>query len=83
MTGYGLDDCGGLNSSPGRVKNFLLFTSSRLSLRSIEITIQWKSGAFSPGVKRLGLEADHTPPTSAEVKKMSIYTSNAPYAFIG
>jgi hypothetical protein len=28
-----------------------------------------------PGVKRPGREADHSPPTSAEVKKMWIYTS--------
>jgi hypothetical protein len=27
-----------------------------------------------PGVKRPGREADHSPPTSAEVKKMWIYT---------
>jgi hypothetical protein len=26
-------------------------------------------GALSPGIKRLGREADHSPPTSAEVKK--------------
>jgi hypothetical protein len=37
--------------------------------------IQWITGALSPGVKRLGHEADHTPPTSAEVRKMWIYTS--------
>jgi hypothetical protein len=27
------------------------------------------TGALSPGVKRQGREADHSPPTSAEVKK--------------
>jgi hypothetical protein len=27
------------------------------------------AGVFSPGVKRPGLEADHSVPTSAEVKK--------------
>jgi hypothetical protein len=37
--------------------------------------IQWVPGALSPGVKRQGREADHSPPTSAEVKKMWIYTS--------
>jgi hypothetical protein len=30
--------------------------------------IQWALGALSPRVKRLGREADHSPPTSAEVK---------------
>jgi hypothetical protein len=33
------------------------------------------AGALSPGVKRPGREADHSPPASAEVKKMWIYTS--------
>jgi hypothetical protein len=31
--------------------------------------------ALSPGVKRPGREVDHSPPTSAEVKKMWIFTS--------
>jgi hypothetical protein len=34
--------------------------------------------ALSQGVKRQGLEADHSPPTSAEVKKMWIYTATSP-----
>jgi hypothetical protein len=33
-------------------------------------------------VKRLGREADRSPPTSAEVKKMWIYTSTPQYAFM-
>jgi hypothetical protein len=33
-------------------------------------------------VKRPGREADHSPPTSAEVKKMWSYTSTPPYTFI-
>jgi hypothetical protein len=39
--------------------------------------IQW-----IPEVKRPGCEADHSLPANAEVKKMWIYTSSAPYAFI-
>jgi hypothetical protein len=31
--------------------------------------IQWVPGALSPGVKRQGREADHSPLPSAEVKK--------------
>jgi hypothetical protein len=34
------------------------------------------------GVKRPGREADHSPRTSAEVKKMWIYTSTPPYVFM-
>jgi hypothetical protein len=44
--------------------------------------IQWVPGALSPGAKRQGREADHSPPTSAEVKKMWIYTITPPYAFM-
>jgi hypothetical protein len=33
------------------------------------------TGGSFPGVKRQGREADHSPPTKAEVKKMWIYTS--------
>jgi hypothetical protein len=33
-------------------------------------------------VKRPGREADHSPPTNVEVKKMWIYTSTPPYAFM-
>jgi hypothetical protein len=39
-------------------------------------------GALSPGVKLQEREADHSPPASAEVKKMWIYTSTPPYVFM-
>jgi hypothetical protein len=60
----------GRSSIPGWVKNFLFSTSSRPDL------------GLSPGVKRPGREADHLPPASTEVKKMWIYTSTPPYAFM-
>jgi hypothetical protein len=37
-------------------------------------------GALSLGVKRQGLEADQSPPTSAQVKKTWVYISTLPYA---
>jgi hypothetical protein len=40
------------------------------------------NGGSFPGVKRKGREADHSPPASAEVKKMWIYTSTPPYVFM-
>jgi hypothetical protein len=40
------------------------------------------TGGSFPGVKRQGPEADHSTPTSAEVKKMWIYTSTPPYVFM-
>jgi hypothetical protein len=68
--------------SPSRVKNFLYSTSSRSVLGSTQPPTQLVPGALSLVVKRLGGEADHSRPTSAEVKKMWIYTSTPPYAFV-
>jgi hypothetical protein len=68
------------SSSAGRVKNFLLSTSSRPALESTQPPIKRVTQALSPGVKRQGRETDHSPPTGAEVKKMWIYTSALPYA---
>jgi hypothetical protein len=69
-TGYGLGDRGVGVLSPDRVKNFLSFTSSRPALGPTQTPVQWVTGALTPGVKRPGREADHSPPTSTEVKKM-------------
>jgi hypothetical protein len=71
----------GRSSSSGRVKNFFFSTSSRPALGLTQPPIQWVPGALSPGVKRQGREADHSSLTSAEVKKIWIYTSTPPYAF--
>jgi hypothetical protein len=51
-------------------------------MRSTQPPIQWVPGALSAGVKRPGREVDHSPPTSAEVMKMWIYTSAPLYAFM-
>jgi hypothetical protein len=40
---------------------------------STQPPIQWIPGALSLGVKWLGHEADHSPPTNAEIKKMDLY----------
>jgi hypothetical protein len=45
--------------------------------------IQWVSGALSLGVKRPGHEADHSPPSSAEVKNAWSYTSTPPIRLHG
>jgi hypothetical protein len=68
----------GRSSSPGRVKNFYFSTSSRPSLGSTQPPIRWVPGDLSPGVKRSGREADHSPPASAEINKIWIYTSTPP-----
>jgi hypothetical protein len=50
--------------SPCSVKNFLCFTSSRPIPGLAQPPIQWVSG-----LNRQGREANHSPATSAEVKK--------------
>jgi hypothetical protein len=62
------------SSSPGRVEIFLFSIACRPVLGRTQPPIQCAPGALSPGVKRQGHEADHSPPTSVEVKKTWIYT---------
>jgi hypothetical protein len=47
--------------------------SSRPVLGPTQSSIQWVPGALSSEVKRLVCEVDHSPPTSAEVKKTWIH----------
>jgi hypothetical protein len=47
---------------------FLFITASRTALGPTKPPIQWISRALSLGVKQSGREADHSPPSSAEVK---------------
>jgi hypothetical protein len=63
-------------------KNFDFSMLSRPALGPTQPTIQKVLGTVSMKVKRPGYEADHSPPTSAEVKKMWIYTSTPPYVFM-
>jgi hypothetical protein len=55
-------------------KNFLSI-SSRPALGSTQPSVQRVMVALSPGLKRQGREADHSPPTTADVYKTRIYTS--------
>jgi hypothetical protein len=64
-TGYGLDDRGVGVRVP--VGSRIFSTSSRPALGLTHPPIEWVPGALSPG-----READHSPPTSAEGKKMWI-----------
>jgi hypothetical protein len=45
--------------------------------------MQWVPGALCLGVKRLGREAGHSPPHSAEVKNEWSYTSTPPVSLHG
>jgi hypothetical protein len=75
-TGFGLDDRrvgvrvpveSRISSSPRRPASYPMGTGS------------FPGGG---GVKRPGREADHSPPASAEVKKMWTYASTPPYTFM-
>jgi hypothetical protein len=48
---------------------FLFTTASRTALGPTQPPIQWVPGALSLGVKRPGRKADHSPPSSSEVKE--------------
>jgi hypothetical protein len=54
---------------------FLFATASRLDLWPTQPPTQWVAGALSPGVKQTGCEADHSPPSSSEVKNAWSYTA--------
>jgi hypothetical protein len=66
----------GQSSSPGGGKNFLFSMPFRPALGFTRRVIQWV-----PGLERPGREADHSPPTTAEVKKTCVYTSTPLCAF--
>jgi hypothetical protein len=82
-TGYGLEDQGGGgSSSPGRVKIFSLLYIVQTGSGVHPTSYKMGTGGSFPEVKRQGREADHSPPTSAEVKNMWIYTSTSLYVFM-
>jgi hypothetical protein len=64
--GYGLE---GPGSIPGTARISLVSTESRSALGPTQAPIVWVAGALSPGVKRQGRETDHSPPSTATVKK--------------
>jgi hypothetical protein len=72
-TGYGLDGLGVGVRVP--VGSRIFSPASRPALGPIQPPNQWVARALSPGVKWQGREDEHSPPTSAKVKKMWIYTS--------
>jgi hypothetical protein len=67
--GYVLNDRGSRFRFPAGAGNFLLNTASRTALGPTQPPIQCVPGALSLGVKRPSRVADHSPPSSAEVKE--------------
>jgi hypothetical protein len=70
-----MDDLSQNSQSPGRETKLLYVvlrictTASRTALGPTQPPIQWVAGALSLGVERPGREADHSPPSSAEIEE--------------
>jgi len=81
--GYELDDRG---SIPGKGKDFFVFaTASRHWGPPNLLSKENRGGGGGPSswVERPGRQADHSPPSSAEVKKVWSYTSTLPILLNG
>jgi hypothetical protein len=77
-TGYGLVSRGSITDMGKR----LFFAPQTLDqLKSTQPPIQWVLEHFSPGIKRPEHEADHSPPSRAEVKSWS-YNSPSTCVFM-
>jgi hypothetical protein len=50
--------------------------------RFCQLAVKWLSGFLEPGVKRPGLEADHSPSSCAQVKNAWSCKSTVPYVFM-
>jgi hypothetical protein len=66
--GYGLDGRGDGLRFPAGARDISLLHKVQNAMRSIKPLVQQVPGSFSLRVKRHGREADHSPPSSAEVK---------------
>jgi len=61
--------------SQQRQGSFLFATASRPTLGHTKLPVQCLTGGFFPGANRPGNEADHSLPSSGEVKNAWSYTS--------
>jgi hypothetical protein len=61
---------------------FVFATVSRPTLWPTQPPKQWVPGTPYPGIKHLGCEADHSPPSSAKVKNVWNYTFIPPFVFM-
>jgi hypothetical protein len=81
ILGYGLDDRCSVagRSSEG---NFALRHRFQTVSGAHTASCPMGTGASYPGVKQLGCEADHSPPSSVEVENAWSYASTPHYVFI-
>jgi len=66
-----------------RLEIFLLTTVSRPVLGPTQPPIHWVQGTLMLGLKQRGWEADHSPPSSADIKNAWSYTSTPPICLHG
>jgi hypothetical protein len=69
VLGYGLDDRGSRVRFPEGAGNFYLHHRVQNGSGAHPASYSRGTRGSFPGVKRLGREADHSPPSSAEVKE--------------
>jgi hypothetical protein len=72
---------GGFESRQG-LGIFFFTTASRPDLGPTQLPIQWVPRALSRELKKLGREADHSPPSNAEFKNEWSYTPLPQYSFM-
>jgi hypothetical protein len=66
-----------------KILSLPITTASRTALEPTQPPIQWVPGALSLGIKQPWREADHSPPSSADVKNAWSYTSTPPVCLHG
>jgi hypothetical protein len=77
-TGYGLDNQGSRAQFLAGAGNFSLHHYVLNGSGDHPASYPLGTRGSFPGVKQLGCEADHSPPSSAEVKNAWSYTSTSP-----
>jgi hypothetical protein len=80
--GYGLDDRGSRIRFPAGSGNFSLHHRVQKCSGVHTPSCPMDTRGSFPGLKRPGREADHSPPSSAEVKNAWSYTSTPLYVFM-
>jgi hypothetical protein len=81
--GYELDDRGSRVRLPAGSGNFSLHHRFQNGSGAHPASYPMATRGSFPGVRRPGCEADHSPPSSAEVKNAWSYTSTLPIRLHG
>jgi hypothetical protein len=74
---------GGFDTQHEQRKGFFLFATHPDQLYgTTQPSIEWELGGLSPRVNWPGCEADHSPPSNADVKNVWNYTFTSQYVFM-